>query len=54
MTDKKPILGNSKVTRRYQITIPRSVRERFSFEIGDLVVFTLSREGELVLRKVEF
>lgn len=53
MPMKKEILGNSKVTRRYQITIPKGVRERFNFEIGDLVVFTVSKEGELVIKKVQ-
>jgi len=53
MPIKKEVLGNSKVTRRFQITLPKGVRERFKFEIGDLVVFTLSREGELVLKKIE-
>lgn len=53
MSTKKKILGNSKVTRRYQVTLPKNVREKFGFEIGDLVIFTLSKEGELVIKKVQ-
>ena len=49
----KKILGNSKVTRRFQITLPKDVREQFNFEIGDLVVFTVSKDGELVIKKVQ-
>ena len=49
----KKILGNSKVTRRYQITLPKDVREQFNFEIGNLIVFTTSKEGELVIKKIK-
>jgi len=53
MPIRKEILGNSKVTRRYQITLPKGVREEFNFNMGDLVVFTLSMEGELVVKKIK-
>ncbi|MFH0897548.1 MAG: AbrB/MazE/SpoVT family DNA-binding domain-containing protein [Candidatus Bathyarchaeota archaeon] len=49
----KKILGNSKITRRYQITLSKDVREKFNFDIGDLVVFTVSQDGELVIKKVQ-
>ena len=53
MPIRKEILGNSKVTRRYQITLPKGIREELNFNIEDLVVFTLSREGKLVVKKIE-
>ena len=49
----KRIIGNSKVTRRYQVTLPKAVRDQFNFEIGDLVVFTVSKDGELIVKKVQ-
>ena len=33
------ILGASKITYKYQITIPKEVRNRCGYEQGDLVVF---------------
>ena len=42
MTDKE-ILGTSKITYKYQITIPKAVRSSCGFEKGDLLVF--ERDG---------
>lgn len=33
------ILGTSKITHKYQITIPKEVRNYYQFEQGDLIVF---------------
>ena len=44
------ILASSTVTRNYQVTIPKPVRERFRFDEGDLVVFILE-EGRLLIEK---
>lgn len=38
------------MTRNYQVTIPKPVRERFRFDEGDLVVFILE-EGRLLIEK---
>lgn len=38
MTNKE-ILGMSKITYKYQITIPKEVRRRCGFEEGNLLVF---------------
>ena len=46
----KEILGTSKLSHKFQITIPKDVRERFSLSAGDLVVF-LDESGKLVLGK---
>ena len=46
----KRVLGNSKVGRRFQITIPKNVRETFLFKEGDLVLF-VEEDGKLMLTK---
>lgn len=46
------VLGNSKVGRRFQITIPKDVREAFLFKEGDLVLF-VEEDGKLMLTKSE-
>lgn len=44
------ILASSTLTRNYQVTIPKPVRERFRFEEGDLVVF-IEEKGKLLIEK---
>ncbi len=39
-------MGISKITRNYQITLPRDVREFKHFKVGDKVLFAI--EGERV------
>lgn len=47
---KREILGTSRISHRYQITIPKEVRDRFGLKDKDIVVFV--DEGEkLVLKK---
>jgi len=52
MPIKRQVLGNSKVTRRFQITIPKSVRDTYHFEIGDLVLF-IQENGKLTIERIE-
>ena len=47
---KRKVLGNSKVGRRFQITIPKNVRDAFDFKEGDLVLF-VEEDGKLTLTK---
>ena len=47
---KRKVLGNSKVGRRFQITIPKNVRDTFLFKEGDLVLF-IEEDGKLMLTK---
>lgn len=44
------ILGVSKVTRKYQATIPKAVRELLGIEEGDLLVFELEN-NRIYIRK---
>jgi AbrB family looped-hinge helix DNA binding protein len=42
-----------KVTRKYQVTIPKEVREELGIKIGDEVVFVKNERGEFVIKKLE-
>ena len=42
------ILGASKVTVRYQVTIPEDVRKHMKVEVGQTLVFT-EDNGKIVL-----
>jgi len=46
------VLGNSKVGKRFQITIPKNARDTFKIEEGDLVLF-VKEDGKLMLTKSE-
>ncbi len=42
----------SKVTRNFQITVPREIRETAGIKEGDTILFVRERE-EVVLRKID-
>jgi AbrB family looped-hinge helix DNA binding protein len=43
------ILGASKVTVRYQVTIPENVRKLMKIEVGQTLVFT-EENGKVILK----
>ena len=43
-------LGTSRVTRKFQATVPKPVREHLGLDNGDLLVF-VKRDNEIVLKK---
>lgn len=43
------ILGASKVTVRYQVTIPEDVRKLMKIEVGQTLVFT-EENGKVILK----
>jgi AbrB family looped-hinge helix DNA binding protein len=43
-------MGSSKVTRKFQATIPKAVRKYLGLDNGDLVVFLKVRD-EIVLKR---
>jgi len=47
---KKEILGMSKITYKFQVTVPKRVRERFDLKEGDVLVF-IAENGKLTLTK---
>ncbi|MCD6241258.1 AbrB/MazE/SpoVT family DNA-binding domain-containing protein [Candidatus Bathyarchaeota archaeon] len=40
----------SKITYKFQVTIPKRVREKFNFNEGDMLVF-IEENGKLILMK---
>ncbi|HLD75690.1 MAG TPA: AbrB/MazE/SpoVT family DNA-binding domain-containing protein [Candidatus Norongarragalinales archaeon] len=38
-------MGISKITRNYQVTLPKDVRESKNFHVGDRVLFLLKDHG---------
>ena len=47
---KMDLLGDSKITGKYQVTIPKAVREMLSLENGDLLVFVREQNAILIKR----
>ena len=43
----------STVTSKGQVTIPKRVRERLGLQPGDKVDFSLSKDGDIVMAKVD-
>jgi len=43
-------LGTSKVTRKFQATVPKAVRKHLSLGNGDLLVFLIN-DDEIILKK---
>ena len=41
------VIASSKITRRFQVTITKEVRERFNLKEGDLMLFVV--EGDRLL-----
>jgi len=44
-------LGESKVTRRFQVTLPMKARETFDIKKGDFVVFYLNKKSMTIYLK---
>ncbi len=44
------VLADSRITGKFQVTIPKSVREILGLENGDLLVFVIDG-GQISLRK---
>lgn len=49
-SEKRRVLGTSTITRKYQLTVPKKVRDRFKFDEGELVMF-VEENGRLYLAK---
>lgn len=45
------ILGSSKVTSKFQVTIPKDARKKLRVAVGDIIVF--AAEGERVFLTVK-
>jgi len=42
-----------RVNKKYQITIPKEIREELNIKVGDEVEFVRNERGEFVIRKLE-
>ena len=42
-----------KVTRKFQITIPKDLAESAGISVGDLVTVDLAQDGSLIVRKFD-
>jgi AbrB family looped-hinge helix DNA binding protein len=47
---RREILGVSKITYKFQVTVPKEVRERFQLREGETIVF-IGEDGRLFLAK---
>jgi len=43
-------VGNSKLTRRFQVTVPKPVRKLLGLDAGDLLVF-IRDDGTIVIKR---
>jgi AbrB family looped-hinge helix DNA binding protein len=46
----RQILGTSRMSSKFQITVPKEVRDRFKLKAEEILVFS-DDDGKLVLRK---
>ena len=46
----KQILGTSKMSSKFQVTIPKEVRDRFKLDAEEILVF-VDADGTLVVKK---
>jgi len=47
---KKEILGMSTITYKFQVTIPKKLREKHKLKEGDTIMF-IEEDGKIFLRK---
>lgn len=47
---KKEVLGMTTITYKYQVTIPKKLREKHQLEEGDTIMF-VEEDGKIFLKK---
>ena len=50
---KKETLGMTKITYKYQITIPKKVREKYRLEQGDTILFIEENDKLYIKTSIE-
>jgi len=50
---KREILGLSKITYKFQVTIPKKVREEFNLKEGDRIVFLKDGNKLIIIKSDE-
>jgi len=53
-SSKREILGMSKITYKYQITVPKRVREKFLLKEGDMLVFIEENDKITISKSTEY
>jgi len=48
MRQERRVIASSKITRRFQVTITKEVRERFNLKEGDLILFVVEEDRLLI------
>ena len=48
--NRREVLGMSRLTYKFQVTIPKKVRDELSFKEGDTIVF-LREDGKVTIVK---
>lgn len=49
-TPKREVLGLSKISYKYQVTIPKQVRDKFQLKEGDMLIF-IEEDNKLTVAK---
>jgi AbrB family looped-hinge helix DNA binding protein len=44
------VLGDSKLSRKYQVTVPKNARRLLELDAGDMLIFA-TENGELLIRR---
>lgn len=50
MTFERRVIDTSRITRGFQMTITKKVRDEFGFDQGDLIIFVVE-DGRLIIEK---
>lgn len=45
-------MSHSKVTSKFQTTIPKEVRKKLNISAGDLVIFEIQKDGSIIIKKL--
>ncbi len=51
--DKKEILGMTKISYKYQITVPKKVREKYNLQEGDSIIFVQEDDKLYIKTSIE-
>ena len=52
LSDRDEIMGTSKLSKKFQITIPKRVREQYNLKEADLLMF-IGNSDSLTLKKAK-
>jgi AbrB family looped-hinge helix DNA binding protein len=50
MSDRKKVLGSSKISSANQVTLPPEVREILKVKKGEIIAFYLEKDGKITIQ----